>query len=558
MDKRGIELRDMSVAHTLNGAPYEDVRSGTHSRNSDVEKLARMGKKQVLKRRFGFLSLFGFSCTILITWETVLAGGPAGLVYGFILAWLCTLSVYTVISELASIAPIAGGQYFWVSMLAPEGWKRFCSYITGWLTTIAWVATLAVGSVFTGSIIQGMLILQYPNYVPQPYQATMLTWACIVVCIFVNTVVSKWLPKIEGFILIFHILGFFSVLITVLYTAPHGSAESVFATSLNEGGWPTQGLSYCVGFIGNVATFVGADAAVHMSEEIENAALNVPRAIFTTMVLNGALGLAMMIAVLFVIGDAKEVLKSATGFPFIQIFYNSTGSKAGTIVMASLVAALAWAGTIGFTATSSRMLWSFARDRGVPFHQLISKLEPRTSIPMVAVGVVTVIPALLALIHIGSPIVFNDVVSLSVTGFYSSYFLPSALLLWRRTTGHIAEPNEPDSEDIAADAPESFEGQKVLQMQLVWGPWRVPGLFGIINNAFACVYMIFVIFWSSWPPATPVTAATMNYSVVVTVGVIALSMVYYFLCGKRHYIGPLVDAEVLGEAGFDRAAARTE
>jgi choline transport protein len=55
----------------------------------------------------------------LITWETVLAifsqsfdnGGPAGAVYGFIIAWSSTLSVYTVISELASMAPIAGGQY---------------------------------------------------------------------------------------------------------------------------------------------------------------------------------------------------------------------------------------------------------------------------------------------------------------------------------------------------------------------------------------------------------------------------------------------------------------
>jgi amino acid transporter len=45
-----------------------------------------------------------------------------------------------------------------------------------------------------------------------------------------------------------------------------------------------------------------------MSEEIENAALNVPRAIFTTMVLNGAMGLAMMIAILFCIGDAEKVL----------------------------------------------------------------------------------------------------------------------------------------------------------------------------------------------------------------------------------------------------------
>lgn len=28
-------------------------------------------------------------------------------------------------------APIAGGQYFWVSMLAPVRYKRFASYITG-------------------------------------------------------------------------------------------------------------------------------------------------------------------------------------------------------------------------------------------------------------------------------------------------------------------------------------------------------------------------------------------------------------------------------------------
>jgi choline transport protein len=93
---------------------------------SDDNTLALLGKKQVLKRRFGFWSLFGFAVCELITWETVLAlfsqgfnnGGPAGLVYGFIIAWGSTLSVYTVISELASMAPIAAGQY--VRILSPS------------------------------------------------------------------------------------------------------------------------------------------------------------------------------------------------------------------------------------------------------------------------------------------------------------------------------------------------------------------------------------------------------------------------------------------------------
>lgn len=85
---------------------------------TDSATLALLGKKQVLKRRFAFISLFGFAVCELITWETVLAlfsqsfenGGPAGAVYGFIIAWFSTMSVYTVISELASLAPIAGGQ----------------------------------------------------------------------------------------------------------------------------------------------------------------------------------------------------------------------------------------------------------------------------------------------------------------------------------------------------------------------------------------------------------------------------------------------------------------
>jgi hypothetical protein len=35
----------------------------------DDATLARLGKKSVLKRNFGFMTILGFSCTVLITWE---------------------------------------------------------------------------------------------------------------------------------------------------------------------------------------------------------------------------------------------------------------------------------------------------------------------------------------------------------------------------------------------------------------------------------------------------------------------------------------------------------
>ena len=119
------------------------------------------------------------------------------------------------------------------------------------------MSVLAAGSIFVGTIIQGLIVLNHPNYVAHTWHGTLLCGAVIAVTVFINTVLSGLLPMIENLILIIHVLGFVAVLVTLICLSPHGSAASVFQTSLNSGGWPTQGISYCVGFIGNVATFVG-------------------------------------------------------------------------------------------------------------------------------------------------------------------------------------------------------------------------------------------------------------------------------------------------------------
>lgn len=546
---------------------------------ADDAMLAMLGKKQVLKRRFSFFTLFGFAVCELITWETVLAlfsqsfenGGPAGAVYGFIIAWSSTLSVYTVISELASMAPIAGGQYYWVYMLAPPEWKTVCSYIIGWLTSLAWIATVATETLFAGTMVQGVIALDYPDYNIERWHGTLLTWAVICGCIFVNVVIPAWLPRFEVFILVFHIVGFFAILVTLLVMTPElGSNASVWLTSLNEGGWPTQGVSYCVGFLGNVATFVGADASVHLAEEVSNAAVNIPKAIIGAMLINGTVGFAMMVTILYCLGDVDSVLNSRTDFPFIQIFFNSVGNVAGATVMSAVVLTLTWACSIGITTTASRMTWSFARDNGLPMSRYLARVSQRTKVPVTAALTVTGIAALLTLIYIGSDTAFNDVISLTITGFYGSYLVPAAFLLYHRIKGNIlprgtaidslasnqaAKPagtstspspsasnghDPPSGQDIDSDD----EIAAVINARLIWGPFHLPRIFGIINNIYACCYMVFVIFWSVWPPSTPVTASTMNYSVVVTGGVMILSGVWYYVRAKDVYKGPLIDSEV--------------
>lgn len=288
------------------------------------------------------------------------------------------------------------------------------------------------------------------------------------------------------------------------------------------------------------------------------------------MIFNGLLGFTMMLTVLFCIGDLETVLGTNTGFPFIQVFHDSVGSVAGATTMVAVVLALTWACAIGITTTASRMTWSFARDRGTPFSRILSRVERRTKVPVIAVGAVTLFSALLTLIYVGSATAFNDVISLTITGFYGSYFLPAAFLLYHRIKGHVASkdaatPNlmieEMNDPAIGSKEGINHKGEKsttagdldanagtpiveVAQAVLAWGPFHIPGILGIINNTYACLYMIFVIFWSVWPPETPVNATTMNYSVVVTGGVIIFSIVWYWIRGRKEYEGPLIDDEV--------------
>ena len=114
-----------------------------------------------------------------------------------------------------------------------------------------------------------------------------------------------------------------------------------------------------------------------MSEEIANASTNVPRSMIVSILLNGTLGFAMLIAVLFCSGDvtAESIVETPTGYPFIAIFVQATRSVGGSTGMAIIIVVLGICATIAFVASSSRMTWSFARDHGLPFWRSLSKVS---------------------------------------------------------------------------------------------------------------------------------------------------------------------------------------
>ncbi|OOO15152.1 hypothetical protein OAory_01037470 [Aspergillus oryzae] len=525
-------------------AALHEIDSSSQENLDDIN-LARIGKRAVLRRNFGLMSILGFSCTILITWEGITAyhdrlfiqgfqnGGPAGSVYAFLFVWAGVTATFVVLSELVSMAPTAGGQYHWCSMLAPRSAMKLSSYITGWLTVIGWQATYATAIYLNGTYIAAMISLTHSDYVPQAWHMTLYSYATALIGLAINCVGGKLLPRFEGTILILHILGFFAILIPLTYMADHKSAKEVFTHFINEGQWPTQGLSFFIGLIGPVFAFAGGDAAVHMAEEISNAPTYVPWSLMLTVLINGTLGFAMLLALLFCIGDIDTALNDPTGLPFVGIFLQATESIPGTVVMASIIIVLCFCTSVGMLASASRQFWSFSRDRGIPGWQLWSQVTTRTAIPTYTVVFTTTISLLLNLINIGSDVAFNSLVSMSTSGLYLSYMVVAGLLLYRRCTGGIMERNN------------GTRGSEIkintAGAQLVWGPFHVRGVLGIVLNVFSLVYMTIATFFSFWPPNNHADVQSMNYSVVGTVGTIILSLVYYFVRARRIYSGPVVE-----------------
>ena len=164
-------------------------------------------------------------------------------------------------------------------------------------------------------------------------------------------------------------------------------------------------------------------------------------------------------------------------------------------------------------------------------------MDEKTSIPVLAIVTTTIVSLLIGLISIGSPVAFNDVISLTVSGLYASYFVACAFLLWRRCKGSIKDAKQlAESDNRVRDTNLPGSAGK-----LVWGPWRIPEPFGTGVNAFACVYLLIVFFFTFWPPATPVTPDTMNYSSLVMGFVAIMSALYYVVRAHKTYTGPVVD-----------------
>lgn len=146
----------------------------------------------------------------------------------------------------------------------------------------------------------------------------------------------------------------------------------------------------------------------------------------------------------FVIGDVDTVLATPTGFVFIQLFYNTTGSLPATNAMCAVVIIVAFLAVVTIMASASRQGFAFAGDDGLPCLKWLREVKEGWNLPLNAICLSLGVAVLLSLIVVGSAAAFNSLTSLGAVALLSSYIFCVGCFLWNRLSGRVILPSEFD------------------------------------------------------------------------------------------------------------------
>lgn len=267
--------------------------------------------------------------------------------------------------------------------------------------------------------------------VPEAWHV-LVAYQLINIFLFGFNCLGRILPTISSATLYISLISFVVILITVPASSDtHQDPAFVFATFINATGWKSNGIAFIVGLINPNWAFGCLDCATHMAEEVLRPERNIPIAIMGTVAIGFVTSWFYCISMMFSATNFDALLDTATGVPILELFYQALGSRAGAIVLESLLIATGMGCLIAGHTWQSRLCWSFARDGGLPFSKVLGKVQPNLDVPLAAHFTSCAIVAVLGCIYLGSSTAFNSMASACIVLLYISYSIPVVFLLMR-------------------------------------------------------------------------------------------------------------------------------
>ena len=386
------------------------------------------------------------------------------------------------------------------------------SWYTGWLNAFAWTFGAASVSAVLANQILAICQLLHPDYSIERWHLFLVyltfTWISCLIVLFGH----RTLPAFGDLGAALVLVGVI-VIVLVCATMPSrngaGYATNTFVWKdwTNLTGYSSNGLVFCAGMLNGAYAVGTPDCVTHLAEEIPQPSKNIPKAIGLQMAIGFVTGLAFLVALFYSVNDADALLDSASVFPVIEAFAQATGSRGGAVGLLIAMMVPTACTNIGCYITCGRTVWTLARDNATPFGETLARVHPKYKNPFNATLCCGLASTILGFIFLGSSTAFN--------AFVGSFVVLTTLSY------------------LGAIVPYLITNRKHVQ----------PGWFHMPTWAFmplaivSCLYMIAFDIIFLFPYYLPVSAASMNYTVVIVPGLAILVTVIGFW-KRRDFHGP--------------------
>ncbi|MBX3171901.1 MAG: amino acid permease [Candidatus Eremiobacteraeota bacterium] len=369
----------------------------------------------------------------------ILAGGLTSLHLGLSsvggasigIGWpfACMFSVCTALAmgQIASAFPTAGGLYHWASILGGRGW----GWLTAWFNLAGLITVLSAINVGIYTFAVGSLgpIWGFESDPNTQVVVVMLITLSQALLNHLGIRITSFLIDISGYLIMAVTLVLVASLI--YYSAGHDfSRLFTFTNFSGEAGgrvWPVEPnmlILFLLGLQLPAYTITGFDASAHTAEETRGASLAVPKAIVFAVVSSSIFGWIMLSCIVMAIPDLRAGIHQGD-----QVFFFTMGKVLPQALCALLYLGCGLAQYLCGLATvtsSSRMVYAFARDGGLPLSSQLRQVDSRYLTPVKAIWTV----ALLSVGFASYSKVYSTIAVVCTIFLYISYVIPITLGLY--------------------------------------------------------------------------------------------------------------------------------
>ena len=451
--------------------------------------LSKLGYKQELHRKVGPFGSFaaGFSFVSILTtvfqlfWLGFGFGGAA-----FFWTWPAVfvgqLLVALVFSELAARYPISGAIFQWSGRLAGSTFGWF----TGWIMIVGQILTVATAAIALQAVLppvwNGFQIVGGPTADASPFSATgaanavLLGILLLVVTTSINAIGVKLMTIINSTGVVLEIIG---VVALVFAFFIHAKRDAGVVTTA--AGASATGHGYLFAWLASALmaayVMVGFDSAGELSEETVNPRRTAPRTIIRALVVSGIGGGLLILAALVAAPSLTDGNLATQGLPWVVT--QVLGPVGGPLMLIDVAIAVTVC-TLAVQTSGSRMVYSMAREKTLPFHEFLSKVSPRTGTPINSNVVVGVAAALALLVNVGQSALFTALTSLCIGFLYIAYLGVTGPMLLKRMGEELTGKTFTGNDET---------GRPLFNM----------GSLGIGVNFLAVAYQVFMVINLMWP-----------------------------------------------------------